>query len=79
MYRKVKQLTEIQLNSNALKENFSKYVLDNDLIIDGWEKYLDSTMSVINLYHFDIHNLLETLKVSNEFELISGNVSTMDS
>jgi len=59
-------------SSNTLKSNFNQYIVDKDLVVEGWIKFMESSLKTVKEYHFDIKNLLDVFEIENEFELISG-------
>ena len=69
---------------NTLRSNFNQYIVDKDLVVDGWIKFMEKSLIIVKNYHFDIKNLLEVFEIENEFELISGiykqlgNISNME-
>ena len=78
LFREIKEIIKGEKGENGLeKENSKNWELDEDLIIEGWQKYRKEAAQIVRDFHSEMDGLLNQFGIRNEFEVYSGNFSKL--
>ena len=75
LYREIKDI--IKGEKGLEKENTKNWELDEDLIVEGWQKYRKEAAHIVRDFHSEMDGLLNQFGIRNEFEVYSGNFSKL--